>query len=274
MTAAAASLNASVSTPPDGYHAPSISEFFYDPILLDGTPFAINRIVVLMLLMTAIVGVFFVTAFRRPQVVPRGIQNVGEVALDFVRIQIVEEIMGKKDGARFLPIITAIFFTVLAFNVTAVLPMIHLPVNGLVAVPLFLALVVYVTFNYAGIKKHGLGHYLTANLFPPGVPKALYLLVTPIEFVSTFILRPVTLTVRLLANMMAGHLMLALFFSATTYLLFGFEDGRWWTALFGVGSFVMAMLFTMFELLVIVLQAYIFALLASVYISGALSETH
>jgi F-type H+-transporting ATPase subunit a len=98
--------------------------------------------------------------------------------------------------------------------------------------------------------------------------------VTPIEFVSTFVLRPITLFIRLLANMIAGHLILGLFYSASTYLFLGYQDGRWWTAFFGLGSFAGAVVFTFFEVLVSALQAYIFTLLTAVYLAGSLEPEH
>ncbi len=94
----------------------------------------------------------------------------------------------------------------------------------------------------------------------------------PIEFVSTFILRPFTLTIRLMANMLAGHIMLVLFFSATQFFFF---DSDGFMKVFGIGSLIGGIAFTFFELLVIVLQAYIFALLTAVYIDLALhAEEH
>jgi F-type H+-transporting ATPase subunit a len=134
-----------------------------------------------------------------------------------------------------------------------------------------LALISWLMFNYEGIREQGVGPYLRGNLFPPGVPAPIYVLVTPIEFVSTFILRPVTLTIRLLANMLAGHLLLVLFFSATSYLLL---DASGPLKIFSVASFGMGFIFTLFEILVAFLQAYIFALLTAVYIGGALAPDH
>ena len=122
-----------------------------------------------------------------------------------------------------------------------------------------------------GAKALGLGSYLKANLFPPGIPGPIYILVTPIEFISTFILRPVTLTIRLLANMMAGHLLLVLFFSATWFFL---VESDAFMKLFAIPSYVMGLAFTLFECLVIFLQAYIFTLLTAVYIDGATSAEH
>jgi F-type H+-transporting ATPase subunit a len=271
---------AATPIPPDGFVAPGIEEFFYDPFTwgpfgaLAGTPLEVNRIVLMMLLMTGILCLVFGMAFRKPQVVPRGLQNVMETGTEFVRVQIAEEVIGKEAAKRFAPYLTALFFFVLFFNITSILPPFHLPINGVIAVPLVLALTTWVIFNYQGIKSQGLGPYLKGSLFPPGLPPFLYVLVTPIEFVSTFILRPFTLTVRLLANMLAGHLILALFFYATTYLLLGFEDGRAYTAVFGLGALGAGVAFTFFEVLVAILQAYIFTLLTAVYLAGSLEPDH
>ncbi|MEY5023746.1 MAG: synthase subunit, partial [Actinomycetota bacterium] len=107
--------------------------------------------------------------------------------------------------------------------------------------------------------------------FPAGVPKAFYTLVTPIEFLSTFILRPVTLALRLLMNMIAGHLLLVLCFSATQFFFFE-ADGFF--KLFGAGTLLFGFAFTVFEILVAVLQAYVFTLLTTVYIQLALADEH
>ena len=131
---------ASVSTPPDGYVPPSIAEFFYDPLFGSGF-FAVNRIVLLMLLMTGVLCLVFGLGFRRPQVVPRGLQNVLETGTEFVRTQIADEVIGRKDGHRFAPYLTALFFFIFAMNITAVLPGLNLPVNGVAALPLVLAVI-------------------------------------------------------------------------------------------------------------------------------------
>jgi F-type H+-transporting ATPase subunit a len=99
----------------------------------------------------------------------------------------------------------------------------------------------------------------------------VYIIVTPIELISTFIIRPVTLTLRLMMNMVVGHLLLVLFFAATQF--FFFTAGGWW-ALLGVGSLAFGLAFTVFEILVAVLQAYVFTLLTAVYIQLAVAEEH
>jgi F-type H+-transporting ATPase subunit a len=192
------------------------------------------------------------------------------MGLGFVRDGIAYDLLGEKDGRRFLPLITTIFFMVLSMNVTGIIPFFNIAGTSVIGVPLLLALIAYVAFIYAGVKKHP-GAFFKNALFPPGVPWPLYIIVTPIEFVSTFVLRPITLTLRLMMNMVVGHLLLVLFFSATHF--FFFSAGGLYT-LFGAGTLALGFAFTLFELLVAVLQAYVFALLTTVYIQLALAEEH
>src|SRR5699024_3241674 len=152
------------------------------------------------ILMIAVVVIFFLIAMRKPQLVPRGIQNVGEIALDFVRIHIAEEILGKKEGRRFLPVIAAIFFTVVAANLPTLIPFLNISPSARVGLPLVLALVAYVVFIYAGVKRYEFGKYMKSSLVIPGLPTFIHFIVVPIESFSTFILRPVTLTIRLMAT--------------------------------------------------------------------------
>ncbi|NEE00568.1 F0F1 ATP synthase subunit A [Phytoactinopolyspora halotolerans] len=254
----------------DGFHAPSLADFFPPAILFEDTIFEFNRVNLVQLIMTIAVAAFFIVAFRNPKVVPRGMQNLGELAVNFVQTQIIDTIMGV-GGRRYLPYLVTLFFFILAMNIAGVIPFLNLAGTSVVAIPMMFAIVTWVVFNAAGIRKHGFGSYLRLNLFPPGVPKPIYVLLTPIEFLSTFILRPVTLTIRLLANMMAGHLMLVLFFSGATYLLL---DAEWLLKPFGLGAAAMGFFITAFEILVAVLQAYIFTLLTALYIAGAESESH
>lgn len=253
----------------DGFQPPSVGEFFPGELIFVGTPFAMTRINLIGLLMAGVVSIFFVMAFARPKVVPRGVQNLGEMAIDLVQKNIIDEVMGEK-GKKYAPYLVAMFWLLFSFNITGIIPTMHISVSSIIAVPLMFAVIAWFVFNIQGIRALGFGHYLKANLFPPGIPWPIYILVTPIELVSTFILRPLTLTIRLLANMMAGHLLLVLFFSATSALLVA--DGI--LKVFALPAFAMGFAFTLFEILVAVLQAYIFTLLTAVYIDGATSEEH
>ncbi|MEJ3404565.1 F0F1 ATP synthase subunit A [Rathayibacter sp. YIM 133350] len=258
------------STDDGGFHAPSILEFFPDIVLFEGTPFAINRIMLVRFVAVIALLLIFWLGTRRMKVVPGRFQSLVEMGLDLVRVNIAEDLLGRKDARRFLPILTTIFFMVLFMNITGIIPGLNIAGTSVIGVPLVLAAVSYITFIYAGIKKSP-AKFFKNSLFPAGVPWPVYFIVTPIEFISTFIIRPVTLTLRLLMNMIVGHLLLVLFFSATSFFLF--TAGGFWSVL-SVGSFAFGFAFTLFEILVAVLQAYVFALLTAVYIQLAVAEEH
>ncbi|MCU1644330.1 MULTISPECIES: F0F1 ATP synthase subunit A [unclassified Nocardia] len=248
------------------FHAPSLNDFFPPAVLFEGTPFELDRLMLIRIVMAAVLLIVMFAAFRRPQLVPRGLQNVAETGLVFVKEQICDEVLGKETGKKFLPLISSIFFAVLFLNFSSIIPGLNISSNARIGMPLVLAVVAYLTFNYVGIKKYGFLKYMRSSIVVPNVPPALHLLLIPIEFISTFVLRPFTMTVRLMANMLAGHIMLVLFFSATQFFLF---DAVPWMKVFSPFSLLAGLGFTLFELLVIFLQAYVFALLTAVYIGLA-----
>ena len=252
-------------------------EFYPDIVLFEGTIFAMNRIMMIRLIVLAALVILFLLwtgkfkrAYRNKQYVPGRFQMLGEISLNFVRKNIAHEQLGEKDGDRFLPLLTTIFFVTLGMNITGIIPGFNIAGTSVIGLPIVMALAAYVTFIYAGVKKHG-GHFFSAALFPAGVPKAFYILVTPIELLSTFILRPVTLALRLTMNMIAGHLLLVLCFSATQFFFFN-ADGVF--KAFGAGTLLFGFAFTLFEILVAFLQAYVFTLLTTVYIQLAMSDEH
>ncbi|MCS4489825.1 F0F1 ATP synthase subunit A [Corynebacterium sp. ES2794-CONJ1] len=252
------------------FHAPDLDhEFFPDAIwfadIANGW-FTIDRLVFVRLIMVGVLLAFFLIAMRRPKLIPSGLQNVGELLLDFVRIHIAEEILGRKEGRRFLPVIATIFFLVLFINAPSIIPFLNISPNARIAMPLVLAIVGYIAFIYAGAKKYGFFKYMKSSVVIPNLPLPLHFAVVPLEFLSTFILRPATLTVRLMANMLVGHIILVLLFSASNFF---FWQMNGWTALSAV-TLVAGVAFTIFEMLVIFLQAYIFALLVAVYIELSL----
>ena len=137
--------------------------------------------------------------------------------------------------------------------------------------PIVLALFGYVAMIYAGSKRYGFGKFMKSSVVIPNLPPALHLLVVPIEFFSTFIMRPVTLALRLMANFLAGHLILVLLYSATNFFFWQLNG---WTVLSGV-TIVAAVAFTLYEIIIIFLQAYILALLTAVYIDLSLhADSH
>ncbi len=253
------------------FKGPSINDFFPPAIFFEGSEFfEMNRIMLLRLVIVALIFLLFWLGTRKMSLVPGRFQGTIEMGLDFVRVNIAEDLLGKKDGKRFLPLLTTIFFLVLFMNLTGIVPGINIAGTSVIGLPLVLAVAAYIAFIWAGLRKHPWA-FLRNALFPPGVPWFLYIIVTPIEFISMFILRPVTLTLRLLMNMIVGHLLLVLFFSATAFFMV--ELGGWWIAASAV-TLTFGIAFTFFEILVSTLQAYVFALLTAVYIQLALADEH
>jgi F-type H+-transporting ATPase subunit a len=269
---------ASLTTPPEGFHAPGTEIFQYagneELCLVGSGPYCLTKVTLLYLIAAALIGVFFLVVFRRAQLVPTGAQRVAEGLVDIVRNGVVMEVMGP-DGLPFLPFLTSLFVFIWVNNTFGIIPLIQFPTTARMAIPASLAILVWFVFNIVGIVKQGGWHYLRGVLFPPGVPAPIYILVTPIEFVSVFLVRPLTLAVRLAANMIAGHLILTIFAVGCWYLFSHlWTEGADWVASFGVFSFALLVFMTGFEVLVAFLQAYIFTILTAVYISGAMHPEH
>jgi len=253
-----------------GPNFPTIEDFFPPEVLLVGTPFALDQIWFVRIVATIALLAVFLLAARRVALVPGRFQCAVEYLIDFVRKQIVEEVLGQKVGRQYLPMLCTIFFTILFFNLTGIIPFLNISGTSRVGIPLLLALWVLVTYWVAGAKAHGgLLRFLRDELFPESLRKMpyMYLIVTPIELLQLLIIRPASLTIRLVANMIVGHITLLLTFAATQYFAFhaqGLMHGFAVLTLFG-GIFM-----TLFEMLVAFLQAYIFTLLATVYIDLAM----
>jgi F-type H+-transporting ATPase subunit a len=266
---------ASISTPPDGFSAPGTEIFDYTTSCLVGDgQYCLTRVTFWMLMSAVIVVGLFLLAFRNPSLVPRKLQNAMESIVEFIRNGIVMETMGP-EGLGYLPFLTSLFMFIWINNLFGIIPGINFPTTSRMAIPAFLAVLVWFVFNIVGIAKQGGWHYIKGVLFPPGVPAPIYVLVTPIEFVSVFFVRPLTLAVRLAANMIAGHLILTIFALGSWYLFSHlWTPGADWVASFGIFSFALLVFMTAFEVLVGVLQAYIFTILTAVYISGAIHPEH
>ena len=238
--------------------------FFWDPILFEGTPFEINRVVLLMFLASALCLLFFFAGARRGALVPSGIQNLAEQAYLFVRNQIAIDVIGPKDGPRFANYLTSLFYFIFFMNLLEIVPGVNFPVTSRMAIPAALAFVSWVVFNVVGIRNQG-WRYFRDTLFPPGVPLAIKPLLALIELFSVFVIRPITLAIRLLANMMAGHVLLTIFF------LFSAEFVALDITLpLGLATAAVAAVLIVFEMLVISIQAYIFTMLTAFYIAEAL----
>lgn len=257
--------------------APVLASLEFPPIgelvdwkgfLFKGTVFEVNKTVVIFIAATVIVFGLFLTASRKRSLVPTGVQNLCEATVEFIQNGIILQTIGE-EGLGFTPFLLCLFCFILVCNIFEVIPVIQWPATARMAFPMFGALLAWVIFNVVGIKSQGFGGYLKSALVPPGVPKALLVLVTPIELLSVFIVRPLTLAIRLFANELAGHLLLVTFalLSATLFA----------KSILIVAMplpFIMLVLFTGFEVLVAVLQAFIFTILTGVYIGAAMHPEH
>jgi F-type H+-transporting ATPase subunit a len=235
--------------------------------LFEDTVFGINK-VVLVYFFAVILTVLLFTLGNKRRLVPSGMQNIAESSVNFVEDGIVMQTMGP-DGLRYTPFLMSLFFFIFFTNIFEIVPVIQMPAAARIALPMFLALLVWFIFIIVGIIKQGPIGYFKNSLFPPGVPAALYILVAPIEFVSTFLVRPFSLMVRLFANLLAGHILLVTFAVLSSSL--------WiteWYAIFFPLPVLAVIFFVAFELLVSFLQAYVFALLAGVYIGSSLHAEH
>jgi F-type H+-transporting ATPase subunit a len=233
-----------------------------------GVPFCMNFIFFLLLLSVVAFVALFVIAFRRPKVVPGKLQLVLESGVQFVREQIAMPMMGD-DGDRFLFLVTTLFFFIFIGNLLEVIPGINFTQNSRIAFPISMAIVSWVTYNAVGIRKHGFLGYVKLVVLPPGAPGWLRPLLAVIEFFTVIIVRPITLSLRLAANFLAGHFLLAVAFLGTIAIL---QSG--WLAILGPFAFVMAIVMVAFEIFVAALQAFIFSILTASYIGGALADEH
>lgn len=249
-----------------GLEFPEISEVLVWPDIFP----SFNKIAVISVLaVIATAAIFFFAGRRDPMVAPRGVRNVAEASIDFVEDGIVMQTMGR-DGLSWTPLLLTLFFFIFFTNITGIIPTFQMPATARMALPMALALLVWVVFIGVGLKHQGVG-YFKGVLFPPGVPKALYVLVTPIELISTFLVRPFSLAVRLFANMLAGHILLVTFAVLTDALITAKDVPL---VPISILPFIMLVFLTGFEVLVAFLQAYIFTILAAVYIGGALHPEH
>ena len=246
--------------------------FVFKPIFYIGET-GISRTHFLILFAAFLVVIFLFAGLRKKSVVPSKIQSVVESLVTLIREDIAMSVIGK-GGEAYVPYLLSIFMFILVGNLFEVAPLINFPITSRIAIPLLLSLITYVLFLVAGIKKQG-KEYFTHLMWPPGLPVALKPLVGLIEFASTLIVRPVSLAVRLFANLVAGHLMLSLLLVSGYFFIY--QNGVWpvpGKIPIGVAWYVFGLAIYGFEIVVSILQAYIFTLLSAVYIQTSFHPEH
>jgi F-type H+-transporting ATPase subunit a len=255
------------------FHEPTTKDFVFDCYFsfdLFGIEFCFNFIIALVTVAVIMCVAFFYVGLRRPRVVPGRFQSLVEMGLGFVREQIALPMLGPA-ADRFLPLLVTLFFFILFMNVLEVVPWVNLAPSSRVAFPLVLAVIAWLTYNAVGVARHGFVGYLRFSTIIGAAPWWLrYTLLPIIEFVSNIVIRPITLTIRLTANFLAGHFLLALAFLGTEFF---FLNGPKTWVLLGV-SVPLSIVLVAFEVFVAILQAFIFAILTASYIGGVMAEEH
>jgi F-type H+-transporting ATPase subunit a len=250
-----------------GYPAPGYPEsFIFRPLFTIGH-FHVILPMLLAVLCAGLVIAFFWAAFAKPKLVPRGIQNVAELGMMFVKDQILRPMMGKR-GDGYLPFLCSLFFFIWFMNLMEIIPVAQFPPMSIFAFPVSLMLMVYLTYNWVSIKNLGFFGYFK-SMIPSDVPGGILVILAPVEILQYIIIRPFTLAVRLFGNMFAGHILVAVFTIATWYLV-----SAGFSLIFAAASFTMTVVLTGFEMLIQALQAYIFTILTAQYIGGAYEAAH
>jgi F-type H+-transporting ATPase subunit a len=254
-----------------GPHLPGVSDFLPPEILFQGTPFAINRIIFIRIVATVLLLIILGLTASRAKLIPGRWQGLVELGMDFVRDNVVYETMGQLRGKRYVPMITTLFFTIFFFNLFGVIPGANMAATATVTMPLVFAIWVLAQYWIAATREKGLWNYIRDECFTPGVPWPVYILLAPIQLLELVIIRPASLTIRLFANMISGHLTVATCLAFAQFWmiesankLVGVPVGAAW--------FLGGIMMTLFEIFVAFLQAYVFSILATVYINLSYPE--
>ncbi len=251
----------------EGFTPPSAVDFNLPPIFGDNA--FTTKPIFLVFFSVILISVFFILASRKAAIVPSKLQFAGESVYGFVRNDLAKDVIGH-EFMRFVPYLFTLFTFILVNNIFGIVPMLQFPTMSRVSFPYVLAIITFLVFHYVGIRKQGALKYIKEIMFMPGVPKPAYILITPLELLTFFLVRPLTLSLRLFANMFAGHLLLLVFILGGEHLLQGVIGLK----LISPFAFFIGIVLTFFEFMVQCLQAYIFTLLAALYIAGALADEH
>jgi len=260
-------VSAGVSTE---FISPGPQSFETTPII-DGVDWFTKPVLVAALSVVVIVW-FYWGASRKAAIVPSKLQFAGELGYNFVRNSIARDAIGSHDYMKYVPYLCGLFYFILLNNVAATLPVIQFPTFSHVGWAYAAAVMSWLIFNTVGIRKHGFLGYLKLQTMPAGVPLWLMPLMIPIEFISNILVRPVSLSLRLFANMFAGHILMLVFVLGGEYMVF--ESGKILIGGVGVLTFLMALPIAGLELFVQSIQAYIFVVLTAQYIGSAIADEH
>jgi F-type H+-transporting ATPase subunit a len=248
-----------------GYPAPGLENFIFKPVFYIGSWGVTKPELLAIIAGLAVIG-FFWAAFRTPKMIPGRTQSLGELAILAVRDQVIRPALGKR-GDSYMPFIVSLFFYILICNYMELIPVLQFPVMSRIGFVWPLVFMMYGLYWWMGFKSKGFLGYFKSWI--PAAPWPILIILIPVEILKYVIVQPFTLGVRLFANMFAGHLLLAIFMLATWYLA-AFS----YTLIFAAGSLFMVFFVFLLELLVGLLQAFIFTTLISTYIADSLEHQH
>ena len=234
------------------------------PLQIAGVDVSFTNSSLWMLIAAVVSTGFLALAMRRPTMVPGRLQVSAEMLYSFVA-NMIHENMGTK-GMQYFPLIFTLFMTILMGNLLGLIPFSFTYTSHLI-VTVALALIIFLTVIVFGFARHGT-HFFSIFM-PPGVPLWLVPLILPLEIIS-FLIRPITLSVRLFANMMAGHLMLKVFAGFSVAMASMGAAGY----LAGMGPMLFNTLLIAFELLVALIHAYVFSVLSCIYLKDTVELSH
>ena len=232
------------------------------PIEVFGVDISITNLTLSMFAAAVIFLALFIILALKPKVAPGKRQVVIEMLLVFIKRNLVYNMIGKKEGDKWVPLIGGIFIFVLANNMIGLIPGAYTPTSNPM-VPVTLAIIVFFTVQITNIRMHGIKG-LARTLAPAAVPSWMYVIVVPIELIS-MIAKPFSLFVRLMANMLAGHTIIFVLFGLILYFKSYF---------IAIPVVPFAVIMTLFEIFVSAIQAYIFAILSAMYIGEAVKPKH
>jgi F-type H+-transporting ATPase subunit a len=255
--------------PLEGFEPPGVQSFDIPPFFESAPWF--DKYLLQGILSVILILAFWMIMARKNALVPSKGQYIGETAYFFVRNSIARDMIGH-DFRRYLPLLMALFSFVLVNNLWGIFPLTLLPTASHVGWAYGLAGLVWLIYNGVGIAKHGPLGYLKHTVLPSGVPVFMWPLIIPLEFVSNILVRPMTLSLRLFANMFAGHLLVLVFVIGGEYLLLHSEPIV--NKVAGVVALIFSMAIFGLEIFVQSLQAFIFTVLTAQYISSAAAEEH
>lgn len=252
-----------------GYSPPGLEDFEFDGGFIPGVDW-VNKPLVQAVISVILILAFWLIVSRKLKLVPGKGQFAAEYFYDFIRNGVARDMIGH-NWRPYMPYLLGLFCFIWVNNLFGLIPVFMFPTFSNIGYAWGLALMSWVIYNVAGVKKFGL-QYFKNSLMPAGVPLWLAPIIIPVEFLSNFIIRPITLGLRLFGNLLGGHLVVLVFVVGGSYLLTQADS----IAYNITGVFTLLFSFAIFalELLVVSLQAYIFTVLTASYVASATSEEH